>query len=198
MRLTFPAEQRCLSAVKGAMLPRLPHCSNICLPDALMYHINLLQATDLPALMAIQAACYRPELNEPAKVMAQRLAQFSGWCWALRGPDGLAAYLLSLPARRGQITALGADFVSTETADCLYLHDLAVAPEHAGQGLGRLLVEHASQAARQHGCSGLALVCVQAALPFWQQLGFEASALDSASTRKLASYPGGARYLTRA
>lgn len=162
-----------------------------------MYHIDLLEAADLPVLMTIQQACYQPELNESAAIMAARLASNPGWCWALRHHEQLAAYLLSRPARSGQVTPLDGEFSAEEAPDCLYLHDLAVSPAYAGQGLGRMLVAHATAVARHHGWLRLALVCVQTALPFWQQLGFQHAALDTESSRKLASYPGTARYLTR-
>ena len=66
-------------------------------------------ATDLPAVLEIQAQCYRGMLLESAAALGSRLALSPATCWVAAGRDGeLAAYLFthmwpqdSLPALDG-------------------------------------------------------------------------------------------------
>lgn len=160
-----------------------------------MFQIRPLLATDITGILRIQTACYAPEMNESAAIMRARQACAPEYCWGA-GERELAAYLLTYPSRLGKITPLGGDFAPAAQPDCLYLHDLAVAPQAAGNGLGAALVKHALNSARQQGLRAAALVCVQEALGFWQRCGFvEQPELDPRQAEHLATYPAPARYM---
>lgn len=153
---------------------------------------------DLPALLAVQRQCYRPEMNEDDAIWRRRLSAATAFAWVAQIDRKVCAYLATYPSQLGKVTPLGGEFVLSETADCLYFHDLAVAPSAAGNGLGVALVGQALQAARQRGLAHAALVCVQDALSFWQRRGFvEYRALTPAGDAALSTYPGPARYLSR-
>jgi len=76
--------------------------------------------------------------------------------------------------------------------DTLYLHDLAVAPRAAGQGVARRLV--GAMLARAGGLRHSALVSVQDSRPFWESLGYAVAAGDPGA---LATYPADALYMTK-
>lgn len=153
---------------------------------------------DLPAVLAVQRLCYLPAMNERAAVWRRRLAAAGDFAWVAESGGEVCAYLATYPSQLGKLTPLGGDFVVAGAADCLYFHDLAVAPAAGGSGLGARLVEHALLAAGRHGLSHAALVCVQEALAFWQRHGFADHApLEATSTAALATYPGPARYMAR-
>jgi len=153
---------------------------------------------DLPALLAVQRQCYRPEMNEDDATWRKRLSAAAAFAWVAEIDRKVCAYLATYPSQLGKVTPLGGEFVLAETADCLYFHDLAVAPSAAGNGLGAALAGQALQAAREHGLAHAALVCVQDALSFWQRQGFvEYRALTPAGDAALGTYPGPARYLSR-
>ncbi len=157
-----------------------------------------MQAADLPAILAVQRLCYPAEMNEDATTWRQRLASAAAFSWVAEDVTGVCAYLACYPSRLGKVTSLGDDFLIAETADCLYLHDLAVAPAATGRGLGGALVRQALQAARGLGLAHAALVCVQDAFSFWQAQGFaDHPGLSPAGATALASYPGPARYMSR-
>ncbi len=157
--------------------------------------IRAMTPVDLPAVLAVQRACYQPEMNEPAAVLHERLAQAPDFAWIATVDREIRAYLVGYPSRLGKITPLGGCFEPSARPDCLYLHDLAVAPAAGGRGLGSLLLRHAL--ARSPGWPA-ALVCVQQALPFWQRAGFaERPLADPAQAARLAGYPGPARYMVR-
>lgn len=162
------------------------------------FNLRPMLPDDLPAVLAVQQQCYAPEMNEGEAVWRERLAAADGFSWVLERRSEVCAYLATYPSRLGKVTPLGGAFVVAGTADCLYLHDLAVAPAAAGNGLGARLVGQALQTAQRHGLAHAALVCVQDAQPFWQGHGFnERLTLAPAATTALATYPPPARYMWR-
>lgn len=171
------------------------------MPDALHERpmtLRPLRASDLPAVMRVQRLCYVPELNEDGDTWRDRLATAADFAWVAETGGEVFAYLATYPSRLDKVTPLGGEFVVAAAADCLYFHDLAVAPAAAGSGLGASLVEHALQAAQRHGLAYAALVCVQDALAFWQRRGFaERRPLAPDAASALATYPPPACYLWR-
>lgn len=157
--------------------------------------IRPMSPADLPGVLAVQRTCYPPAMNEPAAVLRERLAQAPDFAWVAVVDREIRGYLVGYPSRLGKVTPLGGAFEPSATSDCLYLHDLAVAPATGGRGLGTRLLRRAL--ATRPGWPA-ALVCVQQALPFWQRAGFAERALvDPAQAARLAGYPGPARYMVR-
>ena len=164
-----------------------------------MSSIRALRPADLPALLRVQLACYGPGFNETEAVFAARLRQSPQTAWCVDDtarPGELAAYLVSYPSRLGKITPLHGAFEPTLSADCLYLHDLAVSPLCQGHALGPRLVRHAwAEAQRLWGLQASALVAVQGSLPFWQRLGYRVlEPREGETQRGLADYGNDARY----
>ncbi len=159
-----------------------------------------LAAHDLPGLLAVQRACYGPAFVEGAAVFARRLAHPAQCSLVLATPDGtVCAYLAAYGSRLGCVTPLQGDFAPAPHPDTLYLHDLAVAPACAGQGLAHTLLAHAFAAARAAGWAHTALVSVQDSAPYWARQGYAEQAVpDAAQRRHLHSYGDGARYMARA
>ena len=147
---------------------------------------------DLDAVLAVQAACYPPAMQEAADVVRARLRASPDTVLVARDADGVCAYLFAYPSRLGKVTPLGGAFAVPEAPDTLYLHDLAVAPRVAGQGVARRLVD--TMLARAGGLRHSALVSVQDSRRFWESLGYLPAAGDEAA---LATYPAGALYMTK-
>ncbi|MFC0252165.1 GNAT family N-acetyltransferase [Massilia consociata] len=163
------------------------------------HQIRTMRRADLEAILGLQAACYPPAMQEPAKVVRARMQAAGDTCAVAEDEAGLCAYLFAYPSRPGAVTPLGARFEVAPDADTLYLHDLAVAPRAHGRGLARALVGHLLELARTRGMSSSALVSVQDTAGFWQALGYrDAAAACPAARAALATYPGLARYMTRA
>jgi ribosomal protein S18 acetylase RimI-like enzyme len=153
---------------------------------------------DADAVMALQAQAYGPALLEPHAVMARRLAADPGRCWLAQDAQGPCAYLLAHLSKLGQVTALGADFEPVADPDSLHLHDLAVAPRAAGQGLGARLVALALRGAADAGLAWSSLVAVQGSQAFWAARGYAPqAALSPQAATVLAGY-GQAVYMARA
>jgi predicted N-acetyltransferase YhbS len=147
---------------------------------------------DLRAVLAVQAACYPPAMQEGADVVRARLRASPDTVLVARDGDGVCAYLFAYPSRLGKVTPLGGGFSVPATPDTLYLHDLAVAPRAAGQGVARRLVD--AMLARAGGLRHSALVSVQDSRRFWESLGYLPAAGDAAA---LATYPDDALYMTK-
>jgi predicted N-acetyltransferase YhbS len=151
---------------------------------------------DLHAVLAVQAACYPPPMQEPAAVVLERLRAAPATTLVAGDGEGVCAYVFAYPSRRGRITPLHAGFAPAPDADTLYLHDLAVHPRAHGRGLGRCLAQALFAAAGAQGLRHAALVAVMGARPFWESLGFAAADPEEGALA-LATYPGDALYMCR-
>lgn len=161
-------------------------------------HLRAMRLADLDAVLAVQAACYPPAMQEPAPVVVARMEVAGDTCVVAQDDEGVCGYLFAYPNRLGSVTPLGARFAPAPDADTLYLHDLSVAPGAAGRGLARRMVTHALQQAATLGLESSALVSVQDTAAFWGALGYRTADLRCPQARAaLASYPGTARYMTR-
>lgn len=157
-----------------------------------------MQGADLAAVLAVQAACYPPSMQESDTVVAARLGCAPATCIVGCDANGVNAYLFAYPSLLGAVTDLDAPFAVAERPDTLYLHDLAVAPRAHGRGLARALIEHLLAQARRAGLAHAALVSVQDSAAFWQAAGFrQAAPRPHPPGAGLHTYPDGALYMTR-
>lgn len=163
-------------------------------PEAIQ--IRPMGEDQLAAVLAVQAACYPPAMQEPAAVVLARLRAAPATTLVACAGDAVCAYLFAYPSLLGRVTALDAPFMPAARPDTLYLHDLAVAPRALGRGLARRLAQQLLDAAAGEGLRHAALVSVQDTRRFWEGLGFEADA-GRAPCAALATYPGDALYMTR-
>ena len=154
---------------------------------------------DVPDLLAVQAACYGPGLLEGEAVFLRRLAGPAHCSLALTQADGtLVAYLAAYRSVAGKVTPLHGDFEPVPQADTLYLHDMAVRPDHGRRGLAQALVAAACERAQAEGLRGSALVSVQGSQRYWERQGYAVRPLACAvQQQRLAGYGEGAVYMAR-
>lgn len=163
-----------------------------------MFRIRLMQVTDIPAVLMIQEQAYVDEILESAEVIAERLHSAPQTAWVAETEAGVQAYLVTYPSRLGALTAWGENFQCAQDADCLYLHDLAVAGAAGGAGLGRALIVAATQYAEESGYRFSSLISVQGSVGFWQRRGYGVvENLSQAQQRLLATYTGPAYYMSK-
>lgn len=159
--------------------------------------IRRMAERDLPAVLAVQAACYPPAMQEPAVVVLARLRAAPATTLVAADAGGICAYAFAYPSRLGAVTPLGARFAPAADADTLYIHDLAVAPRSAGCGIARGLVSALFERVSSLDLPHAALVAVQDSRRFWEGWGFAAGRPEQESRQALATYAGGAVYMTR-
>ena len=173
---------------------RLPLPLPLPLPRALTHD-------DLPGLLAVQRACYGAGFVESAAVFARRLASPANCSVVLERGGQVLAYLAAYRSLLGKVTPLHGDFVTVTApniTDTLYLHDMAVLPSHAGQGLAQALLQPLWSEAAAQGLRYTALVSVQGSQAYWERQGYAAHALADAPQRAcLARYGDGALYMVR-
>ena len=160
--------------------------------------VRPLAQSDLPALLAVQLACYGEGFIESGEVFARRLGSPANCSLVLEQAGVVCAYLAAYRSARGKVTALHGDFDAVAQPDTLYLHDMAVLPAHAGQGLARALLEPLWRQARSGGLGHTALVSVQGSRAYWERQGYSVQPLDDATQQaRLADYGPGAVYMAR-
>ncbi len=163
-----------------------------------MHTLRLMRTDDLPEIMDIQLEIYNDELQETPEVIAQRLAQVPDLALVAEDTKGICGYLFSYRSQRGAITPLDGVFVEPAHSDCLYLHDLGVAPRALKRGIGPSLVQHKLHIARQAGLKHCCLVSVQNSAPFWQHLGFQTQkTINPQQANALESYGVPAVYMQK-
>ncbi|MDE2431013.1 MAG: GNAT family N-acetyltransferase, partial [Burkholderiales bacterium] len=144
----------------------------------------------------VQTEAYVPAMVEPLELFRRRLQTAPASAWVAETADGVQAYLMAYPSVLGKIAALGQDFEIANTADALYLHDLAVGSRLAGKGVAVQLVNAALATARQSGFKYSCLVSVQNTQAFWQKQGYVVYAAANPEQRQhLQTYSGPASYL---
>ncbi|MES2040110.1 MAG: GNAT family N-acetyltransferase [Pseudomonadota bacterium] len=157
-----------------------------------------MQPDDLAAVYHIQTLAYVSAMVEPRALLASRLVAAPDCAWVAEQHSQVVAYLAAYPSTNGRISALGQDFQIAHIPNALYLHDMAVAPEQAGQGLARAMLASALAYAGQQRWQYACLVSVQSTRSYWQGLGFiEQADLNEEQTIKLASYAGPAFYMVK-
>ncbi len=155
-----------------------------------------MRAADLPAVSVLADRIHAAHPEAPA-VFAERLRLFPQGCLALTDDSTLVGYAIAHPGRLGAPPPLNTLLEELPgRADCLYLHDIALAPSVAGRGHGSSLVARMVELAIDMRLPCLALVAVGGSAPFWKRLGFRAAG-DATPGAKLASYGADAAYMVR-
>ena len=160
--------------------------------------VRPLALSDLADLLAVQLACYGEGFVESGEAFARRLASPANCSLVLEQDGSVCAYLAAYRSVRGKVTPLHGDFEAAAQPDTLYLHDMAVLPAHAGQGLARALLQPLWEQARSSGLQQTSLVSVQGSQVYWERHGYAVQPLPNATQQaRLASYGEGAVYMAR-
>lgn len=161
--------------------------------------VRPLQLADLPALMEIQRLCYGDAYVEGHDLFARRLASPANCSMVAVHGDDVVAYLAAYWSVAGKVTPLHGDFEAYAQPDTLYLHDMAVHPTQAGQGLARRLLAPLWEQALRRGMRYSALVSVQGSQDYWCRHGYSVHSLqDPLQQQRLGSYGRDAVYMLRA
>lgn len=156
-------------------------------------------------VLAVQRQAYAPHLVEDAAVLLHKIRSADAWqCDFSFGvaesarPAHLCGYAIACPWQTGLAPQWNhATAVDCVQADCLYVHDIAIAPTWHGNGLAgmlmRLVLRQARVQADVRGWRYAALVAVQGADAYWQRLGFVP---DAASAPDLRSFGADAVWMT--
>ena len=152
---------------------------------------------DVETIVAIQAELH-PFLSERDLVIADKLTTFPEGCRILQHCESALGYALGHPYLLDRVPALDAELgMLPPTADCFFIHDVALLPVARGQGAGRAYVGEMRDVCTRRGLEWLALVSVYGTVPIWEGFGFRVRALPGLAD-KFGSVGDTARYMTAA
>ncbi|MDQ5886727.1 MAG: hypothetical protein RL210_2332 [Pseudomonadota bacterium] len=136
--------------------------------------IRPMQTSDLDAVLALQGTIYPSHYHEPRTVFASKLALAAEFCFVVTRENTLMGYLFAHPwlqtAPPALFTAIGR---VPDSADSLFIHDMALHPDCRSRSLGQQLLQSSLAAAAAAGLSCSTLVAVQDAARFWLRQGYQ-------------------------
>jgi GNAT superfamily N-acetyltransferase len=139
-----------------------------------MTEITFATAADLPQLADLLAELFALESD----FRPERDKQLRGLRTILETPSLGKLFVIRID---GKVAGMANALITVSTAEggcVLLLEDVIVRREHRGCGLGRRLVEHVLDWAREQGMTRVTLLADrdnQAALDFYRKLGFDHS-----------------------
>ena len=142
----------------------------------MVHVVRNLSIRDVPRILEIQSAAYRPDLLETAEVFASKIESAPGWCLGVDGDEGrLVAYVIAFPMSLTASVGLHETGTRATSGDTpiLYVHDMAVDPMAHGTGVGSAVLGALENGARKNGQSVIELVAIESAVTFWETKGFE-------------------------
>lgn len=160
--------------------------------------IRPMAACDLPTVLAVQAACYAATIVESGGSLLSKLCASPATCFVALVDGAVAGYLISLPWAFADPPAHNLEACRLPARpDCLYLHDLAIAPAARKTGAGRALVESFLAGSRTLGLARASLIAVQDSTRYWARHGFRVVPQDAALRARLSGYGPGVAYMQR-
>jgi ornithine decarboxylase len=130
-----------------------------------------LTGDDWDAVVALESAAYAGiGLSEDRAALRSRAAP--GLSFVLGDGERIAGYLLALPYPALSHPDLTRAERQLHTSDNLHLHDVVIAEELRGGGLGRMLLEHLHETAAAKGFRQVSLVAVGNTAAFWSANGY--------------------------
>ena len=163
------------------------------------WQIRRLALADLEGLMRVQEACYGPIYMESQEIYRARLACNAQCSLVAVQGDAVLGYLAAYHSKLGNITPLHGVFSTPPAPDTLYLHDMAVSPDCAGQGLATALYSAMRREAEVWAPRYSALVSVQGSQAYWEHKGYALyTSLAPEQADALRSYGDDAVYMTQA
>lgn len=163
-----------------------------------MIEIRTMVEADIPDVLAIQAVCYTALTPESRESLHAKLSASQSTCLVASLCGEAVGYLISLPWAIADPPALNAETCRLPPfPDCLYLHDLAVAPVARRSGAGRTLVEAFLGRLADLGLARASLVAVQNSVPYWQRYGFRPVVPSAPLRAKLSTYGTDVAYMVR-
>ena len=129
---------------------------------------------DLPAIAAVEAACFPAAEAATAEEFAGRLAHYANHFWLLLEEGELAAFVDGLCTDKADLTdEMYADAsLHSETGAWQMIFGVNTVPRCRRRGYAEMLLRRAIADARAQGRKGLVLTCKDGLVHYYAKLGF--------------------------
>ncbi|MFF6809277.1 GNAT family N-acetyltransferase [Streptomyces sp. NPDC012403] len=135
--------------------------------------IRRVAEDDWPRIAALEAEVYASaSLSEGVEALRSRGRSSPGTCFVLESGDRVAGYVLALPYPRLRYPDLTRPEERAYDSRNLHLHDLVIADDLRGRGLGGRLLRHLTTVAGRSSYERISLVAVGGTESFWSGHGY--------------------------
>lgn len=126
-------------------------------------------------IVSLQAKAYTDITPESLEVLQSKWLRSPETCFVCYRQNELVSYLLAHAWHCESAPKLDTCLPAMQMPSrYLFLHDLAVSPTCAGEGVGADMVQHLLKHSQRQAFEQIRLVSVQGSVPFWQKMGFSA------------------------
>lgn len=155
--------------------------------------VRAIAEDDWPRIAALEAGVYAPaSLSEGVEALRSRGRASPETCFVLETGDRVAGYVLALPYPRLRYPDLTRPEERAYDSRNLHLHDLVIADDLRGRGLGGRLLRHLTRVARRSSYERISLVAVGGTAGFWAGHGYR----PEPGAELPAGYGDGAVYMS--
>jgi ornithine decarboxylase len=148
---------------------------------------------DWPRIAALEAEVYASaSLSEGVEALRSRGRASPSTCFVLETGDRVAGYVLALPYPRLRYPDLARPEERAYDSRNLHLHDLVIADDLRGRGLGSRLLRHLTTVAERSSYERISLVAVGGTAGFWSGHGYR----PEPGAELHGSYGDGAVYMS--
>ncbi|MET7451301.1 GNAT family N-acetyltransferase [Streptomyces sp. NPDC005574] len=134
--------------------------------------IRPIRDSDWPEIAALEAVAYAgTSLAEGRAVLRSRGQASPATCFVLDVGERVTGYVLALPYPMFRSPDLARAEQPAVHSRNLHLHDMVVAPDQRGRGLGSTLLHHLTRTAGS-AYAHLSLIAVEGKATFWASRGF--------------------------
>ncbi|MER7484378.1 GNAT family N-acetyltransferase [Streptomyces sp. NPDC126497] len=149
---------------------------------------------DWPRIAALEAGAYASaSLSEGVEALRSRGRASPATCFVLETGGRVAGYALALPYPRLRCPDLARPEERAYDSRNLHLHDLVIADDLRGRGLGSGLLRHLTAVARRSSYERISLVAVGGTAGFWAGHGYR----PEPGAELHGGYGEGAVYMSR-
>jgi predicted N-acetyltransferase YhbS len=138
--------------------------------------IRQLNVDEIEDVLRVQEKCYSFDLLERRECFVHKYNLFPTGCLGVFLNHQLIGYIFFHPWMLNHTVPLDdTTYVLPANSDCLYIHDLAILPDHRHAKVGAQLIDQVVLISQELSLMSYALIAVQNSESYWTRWGFESN-----------------------